>query len=841
MRLDADMKIGILPDPLVGAMLTPALLVGIDHLVMRANAGAARLLGARCDEDLRGLDILVHIRPSNRQRLTRLMLEGAPGAQLECIIETPCGAQRCHCTRIGTQKGAAFGVLLQIPTSMALAAENARLAQESEAQVLPTVAEGDQLWKSAIINANQAVWDHDFELDLHFLSDAWYQLRGLKSGDPVPKDTETWLTSFHPDDRPNIKKAWSLIDSGETDVINYQFRQRHTAGHWVWFLSVGKVVRRNTDGAPARMIGTDTDISQIKAAEAERRRLLDQLQVALQAADMQRWEIDVSGDELDWDERRLRVFDPQGKRTEIPLNVFRTLLHPDDQDHLIRYARTRIKQKQPLNCEFRVFGGIDTMRLMRARGRYLFDPDIGGRYHGVAVDFTRDYNRAEELERARAQMEHDSRHDALTGLANRRLLDDVFSELCLEHERAPTKVAVLHIDIDHFKDINDTLGHDAGDAVLRHAAEVLDANTPDDALVARIGGDEFLALFPDTSGKPELTEIAEAIISAMGKPFYYQSHQCNYGTSIGIAICSDRDMLTSNLMIDADLALYAAKKEGRGRHRFFDSAMRREATARKSAFDNLLRGYENGEITCHFQPQYHTQTLALTGFEALVRWERPGQRLIMPDAFLGTAEEMGLLARIDQRVLELAVGQLHAWDEAGFRVPKLSVNVSAHRLNDPNLGSQLDAMNLPTDRIAFELLESAFLDAQNDIVRANLAHIADLGIDVEIDDFGSGHASIVSLLETGPSRLKIDRSLVQPIDKSRRQRALVKTIIEIGRMLEVAVVAEGVETTKHIAVLRSLGCHYLQGYGLSPPLTVEAASQLLSSLSQNGGALTLPR
>lgn len=702
-----------------------------------------------------------------------------------------------------------------------------------------SLAESELRWKTAVLSAKQGVWDHDFERNRHFLSKTWRELRGLNEDDEVPKTTEDWLKTIHPQDLDHIKAELERLDSGEIDDINYKFRQRHSNGQWVWFLSRGRIVRRDADGLPARMIGTDIDITDIKTVEIESQRMAERLGVAMDAAGMARWEFNVDSDQAFWDDRLLQMFgikDGQNVRTGADWSTF---IHPDDREVTVAYTEDCLQNEQDVACDYRLVSRDGTLRYIRTRGKFVNDSETGPRYYGVNFDITQDQLRAQELEDARARLEHESRHDALTGLANRRRLDDVYTEYMRDTAAADVRLAVLHFDIDHFKQINDTLGHDAGDATLKHAADILRGNAPQDALVSRVGGDEFVALLFDAPDDPVLEEIAERIIDDMSRPYFYGAQECNIGTSIGIAVLDQQANPDCNLFIDADLALYEAKKAGRGRYRFYNRAMKEEARRRKNSFDALLAGFDQGEITCHYQPQFDTNTLELTGLEALVRWESAKFGLIMPEEFLQTAEDMGLLAQFDELVLRRALYDMKQWEGAGLDVPPVSVNVSSNRLNDPSLGDRLRELDLPRGMLSFELLESAFLDARNDVVDRNLKKISEMGIDIEIDDFGSGHASIASLLQVSPKRLKIDRTLIQPIVNSRRQRALVKTIIGIGRMLDIRVVAEGVETAAHVPILKDMGCCYLQGYGLARPMDADAVCDFLAEIGETQGRLRL--
>ena len=702
-----------------------------------------------------------------------------------------------------------------------------------------SLAESELRWKTALLSANQGVWDHDFERDRHFLSSTWRDLRGLAPNDPVPETTEDWLKTIHPQDLDHIKAELERLDSGETDIINYKFRQRHTDGHWVWFLRRGRIVRRDAQGFPARIIGTDSDITDIKTVEIESQRMAERLNLAMETAGMARWEFNVNANQAFWDDRLLKMFgvtDGQNLRSGEDWSTF---IHPDDRAATTAYTEDCLHKKQDVACDYRLVAKDGTVRYIRTRGKFVDDTETGPRYYGVNYDITKDQLRAKELEDARARLEHESRHDALTGLANRRRLDDVYTEYMRANSAKDMRLAVLHFDIDHFKQINDTMGHDAGDATLKHAADILRRNAPGDALVSRGGGDEFVALLFEAPDDAALEEIAKRIIHDMSQPYFYGSQECNIGTSIGIAVANGRMTSDCNLFIDADLALYEAKKAGRGRFRFYNAQMKEEARRRKNSFDALLAGFDQGEITCHYQPQFDASTLELTGLEALVRWESAKFGLIMPEEFLQTAEDMGLLAQFDELVLRRALFDMGRWQKAGLSVPQVSVNVSAHRLNDPSLGDRLRELDLPSGMLSFELLESAFLDARNDVIDKNLKMIRQMGIEIEIDDFGSGHASIASLLQVAPQRLKIDRTLIQPIVGSKRQRELVKTIIEIGRMLDIRVVAEGVETAAHVPILKEMGCCYLQGFGLARPMDADAVEDFLANLSTSLGRLKL--
>ncbi|HUH50324.1 MAG TPA: bifunctional diguanylate cyclase/phosphodiesterase, partial [Mycoplana sp.] len=375
----------------------------------------------------------------------------------------------------------------------------------------------------------------------------------------------------------------------------------------------------------------------------------------------------------------------------------------------------------------------------------------------------------------------------------------------------------LHIDLDRFKQINDTLGHAAGDALLVHAAQILRSSVDPDDLVARIGGDEFVVVI-QSDDHTHLSALSQRITGLMRQPVDYNGHMCRFGVSIGIAVASGTRIDTRKLLVNADIALYRAKGLGRNRHEFFTSVLEAEIVSNKRMADDILSGIENNEFIPYYQPQICARTLKLAGVEALIRWRHPQDGLLFPDRFMKVAEDLNAMATLDRIMLEKALIDCSRWAAKGILMPKISVNVSARRLRDETLVETLTGLSILPGQISFELVESIFLDESDDVVLGNIERIKDLGIDIEIDDFGTGHTSIVSLLKLRPKRLKIDRQLVAPILTSRREQALVRSIIDIGRSLGIEIVAEGVETMAHAEMLSELGCDLLQGFAFAAPL-----------------------
>src|SRR5690606_23881217 len=475
-------------------------------------------------------------------------------------------------------------------------------------------------------------------------------------------------------------------------------------------------------------------------------------------------------------------------------------------------------------------------------GTIYQDPGMSPRIVGVNWDVTADAKLSEalfraktqaeaknfELETAKARIEHNAMHDPLTGLPNRRYLDHLLEMHTKRSVRSGGHVSILHIDLDRFKQINDTLGHAAGDAMLVHASEVLKASVRPTDFVARIGGDEFVILCIGEKSDGDLRVMAERIIAAMRKPVSYQGHECRFGVSIGIAGGDVLHAAPRQLLVNADIALYRAKREGRNRAEFFSEQLQAEIVTAKRVADDLLAALENDEFVAFYQPQVDARTLDIVGMEALARWRHPIKGLLAPDRFMAIAEELNVVANIDRLILEQALAPHRERQAAGPDVPRVSVNVPARRRGGERLIDTLKALDIAPGTVSFELVESIYLDERDSLVSWNIDQIKDLGIDIEIDDFGTGYASIVSLLQLRPNRLKIDRQLVMPITESAEQRRLVASIVEIGASLGIEAIAEGVETHAHAAILAEMGCAALQGYAIARPMAGEAMTAFIT-------------
>jgi diguanylate cyclase (GGDEF)-like protein len=434
-----------------------------------------------------------------------------------------------------------------------------------------------------------------------------------------------------------------------------------------------------------------------------------------------------------------------------------------------------------------------------------------------------------DRERSEAVMRHQSLHDALTGLPNRALLFDRVEHAFGRAERFGFGVAVLLLDVDGFKTVNDSLGHQAGDELLIEVGSRLTEVVRTSDTVARLGGDEFVVL-AEVESDEEAFEIADRIAQVWEKPFAVASGEVFCSASVGIAVGRDAQA-PAKMLREADAAMYRAKAGGRGRSEMFDEAMRRDAFERLRTESDLRRALERDEFRVLYQPIFDTATLRPIAVEALVRWQHPTRGVVGPVEFIPLAEETGLIAPLGRWVLEHALAEVAGWAERFPDLPmRVAVNVSAQQLARPEflheVRAALDASNLPPDRLGLEITESILIK-ESGSPRSTLEALRRIGVKVLIDDFGTGYSSLARLKRFPLDVIKIDRSFVAGVGAEDEDTAIVAAIVEIARSLGLQVVAEGVEGEVQLERLRELGCHAVQGYLFSGPLQGDAFAAFL--------------
>ena len=428
------------------------------------------------------------------------------------------------------------------------------------------------------------------------------------------------------------------------------------------------------------------------------------------------------------------------------------------------------------------------------------------------------------------QLAHQALHDPLTGLANRTLLMDRINHASARAKRDSDGAAVLLMDLDRFKVVNDSLGHAAGDDLLRSVAKVLTSLVRPADLVARLGGDEFVILYEDTGNAPTAIAIAERVVMALRQPVNVEGAEIVPSASIGIALVDDESKDAEGVLRDADSAMYRAKARGRDRCELFDQQLRAQAVQRLTIEQQLRRAMDRGEFLLHYQPELSLAGGRVVGLEALIRWQHPSRGLLLPGEFLDVAEETGLIVPIGAWVIGEAHRQAQQWADIALSVPTVWVNVSVRELIHSDLVSTVaDALDGGDPRVSLgvEITEDALI---NDPAAATAAtrELRALGVHVGIDDFGTGYSSMSYLKHLAADALKLDRSFVRGLGRDPRDAAIVRAAVGLGKALSLDVVAEGVETPTQATLLQELGCGQAQGNYFVPPLRGPEISPLLT-------------
>jgi diguanylate cyclase (GGDEF)-like protein len=451
----------------------------------------------------------------------------------------------------------------------------------------------------------------------------------------------------------------------------------------------------------------------------------------------------------------------------------------------------------------------------------------------VRADFQKAYaalvHEVQERKVLQEQLAYQAFHDTLTGLANRALFIERVEEGVTRIRESGETMAVIFIDLDDFKSVNDTLGHEAGDAVLKEAARRLDLCLRGEDTAARLGGDEFAVLVEHSS---DVERVAERILEAFRPPIRVADHDVLVPATLGIAVGGPEIEFASTVLANADIAMYAAKSRGKGQYAIFAAGMQQNAETRMRLKADMQQALEENQFTVHYQPIMDLQGERCAGAEALVRWNHPEFGLVSPASFIPVAEESGFIHEMGLFVLDQATTKAATWQQQFDRPFSISVNVSARQLQHPEIVGEvkaaLERSQLRPELLTLEITESVLM-VNREAAITKLTELKDLGVGIAIDDFGTGYSSLSYLQELPVDTIKIDKSFIDGVDAGPEESALARAVIKLGATLSLKTVAEGVETAGAFEMLTSLGCDYGQGYLFSRPIDGAAIDRFLET------------
>ncbi|HEX8382174.1 MAG TPA: EAL domain-containing protein [Sphingomonas sp.] len=770
------------------------------------NAAAARLWGRRppLGESLADQDAV----------LATVLRDGRPAHGIKAVASHADGS----CTPFAPHVSPLFDEAGHITGTLTVLHD---LSDRERLEAL--LRESEQHYRHTVDLAAQIPWTADAHGQITELSGRWLELTGLT---PDAALAGGWQAVAHPDDLPGLLASVRRASEGN-NIFAARFRIRARDGGFRWVASSARA-RCDETGAVVRWYGTLEDVHDRVTAEQARAAGEERLRLALRTTGLGVWDYDVRSGRREWSDE-LKAILGLSVDTSAGTELYWSLVHPDDRAQVIaRYgASLRGELDHRFHGEYRILRASDGAERWIATEGHLHRDE-----HGRPVRVVVTVRDVTDARLVQARVLWAAQHDVMTGLGNRAL----FGERLAACVARGDPFGVLLFDLDHLKHVNDTIGHDGGDAVIKGVAGrlVAAAASPDD--VARLGGDEFGLILPGVRSRAALAEAAENLRGRLAEPLVVEGRGLDTHASIGAALYPDHGGAAGALLKSADVALYAAKSEGRGRAILYDRRMRAGVARRAGMLKRARMALAADRIVPHYQPKIDLATGLVSGFEALLRWHDASGRLRGPADLEAAFDDYEIAAELSDRMLARVVADMAGWRAAGIPFGRMAINISNAEFVRGDLVTRvldrLAGAGLSTDALELELTETVLLGKRADAVGDTLRQLAGAGIRIALDDFGTGFASLVHLRRFPIHVIKIDRSFTDGLGGDAGAAAIVRALLGLSRDLGLETVAEGVETSTQFRWLRAEGCTLGQGYlfgraqpaALVPPMLRQAGT-----------------
>ncbi|GAB1235166.1 EAL domain-containing protein [Ferrigenium sp. UT5] len=744
---------------------------------------------------------------ADRERMVHELTRRGRCENLETTFQTRAGQ---------TVRGSLFAVVTRLNGAAHVISTMRDITQQKQLQ--DALRSSDQRLRLALEAAHMGVWEYDFATNRMHWSEEIFRYLGLEAGQA---SKEFFLQSIVAEDAEIPLRALQQALTGGHDYhAIYRVRINATV---CWIEDRGQV-KLDADGRPQKVVAVIHDITPYKTTEEELRRHQARLNNAQRIARIGHWELELGTNKMSWSDEVFNIFQWDAASPPETYEEFMAAIFPEDRAAVHDTFMRAMEAREPCRITHRARMPDGTIKYVEEQCETHFDPEGNPvRSMGTAQDIT-ERKASEDLIWKQANF------DQLTGLPNRRMFYDRLAQDIKKAHRGQTKLALMFLDLDHFKEVNDTLGHGQGDALLVEAAQRITTCVRESDTVARLGGDEFTLILSELEDRTIAERIAIAILTALARPFKLDGAVAYVSASIGITLFPEDAVSLDDMLKNADQAMYVAKNAGRNRFSYFTSAMQDAALFRLQIQHDLRTALSEQQFQVHYQPIVETRSGRIHKAEALLRWFHPQRGLINPAEFIPQAEESGLIHEIGAWVFAQAARQAREWASRYSLDFQISVNASPlqiqSKMNHSKWQPHLESNKTLGRNLLIEITEGVLL-GNSATVRAELSAYREAGIQLAIDDFGTGYSALYYLKKLDVAYIKLDQSFIRNLEHNENDTALVEAIIMMAHRLGLQVIAEGVETQAQLDIMTAMGCDFTQGFLHSRAIPAHEFEQLL--------------